>query len=365
LMVVPIPDKGVLLGGESRWNDSSMNRLTGELRSHGADVFQLSAPAEFLRQDTHWTPAYMDAAAREIAGHVRRTHLIAQTAGADRFRLVRRAVTAPGDLVQMLGLPAAQTLYPPETAVVDQVLDAATGLPAKADSASSVLVLGDSFTNMYSSASLGWGESAGLSEHLAYHLGMTTDTIAFNGSAATAARTELVRAANEGRLDSKRILVYEFASRDLYLEDWPPAPLPVRRHSAAPVVSSPADVTTTQRNVAPTNSMGPLIVHGRITAVSRMPEPGGSPYKDCLIIGKGSSTRGESGTLAKPAILVGLIAIEDEVWTEAARYRVGEELRLTLVPFSKVPARWKSAQRADDIEDYDSALFYAVAVTKE
>src|SRR5437764_1218522 len=83
------------------------------------------------------------------------------------------------------------------------------------------------------------------------------------------------------RLGSKRILVYEFASRDLYLEDWPPAPLPVRRHSAAPVVSSPADVTTTQRNVAPTNSMGPLIVHGRITAVSRMPEPGGSPYKDC------------------------------------------------------------------------------------
>ena len=54
------------------------------------------------------------------------------------------------------------------------------------------MVLGDSFTNIYSrKADMGWGESGGLGSHLAYHLQTRVDQIAANAGGASDCRKQL------------------------------------------------------------------------------------------------------------------------------------------------------------------------------
>ena len=65
---------------------------------------------------------------------------------------------------------------------------------------SDVLLLGDSFTNIYSDAAMGWGESAGFAEHLSLALGRPLDVLAENGGGAAALRLSLARAENRKRL---------------------------------------------------------------------------------------------------------------------------------------------------------------------
>ena len=66
-----------------------------------------------------------------------------------------------GDIAVMLDLPAGQTLYPPETVTIRSVL-APDGTPWQPSRDADVLVLGDSFSNIYSLASMGWGDSRGV-----------------------------------------------------------------------------------------------------------------------------------------------------------------------------------------------------------
>ena len=61
----------------------------------------------------------------------------------------------------MLKLPEGQTLFLPQTVSVHQVIDGA-GQPWEPDPEADVLLLGDSFTNMFSLDQMGWGETAGL-----------------------------------------------------------------------------------------------------------------------------------------------------------------------------------------------------------
>jgi len=84
-----------------------------------------------------------------------------------------------------------------------------------------VLLLGDSFTNVYSDPSLGWGGGAGLAEQLGYHLQRPVDRIALNAGGAHAARQALAQ--EQGgtvRLAGKRVVIYQFAKRELSGGDW-------------------------------------------------------------------------------------------------------------------------------------------------
>jgi len=95
-----------------------------------------------------------------------------------------------------------------------------------------VLVLGDSFCNIYSLASMGWGDAAGLVEHLGRALGRPIDRIVQNDNGAYATRARLRQdiASGSDRLRGKRIVVLQFAARELAAGDWklidlPPAPV--------------------------------------------------------------------------------------------------------------------------------------------
>jgi alginate O-acetyltransferase complex protein AlgJ len=137
----------------------------------------------------------------------------------------------------MLKLTDDQALFRPQAVTIHQIQDA-SGEPWQPDEASDVLLLGDSFTNVFSMDTMGWGESAGLAPQLAFALGRGVDVIAQNDSGAFATRVALSRelSAGEDRLAGKRVVIWEFASRELSVGDWKPVDwtLPPPATGAAP-----------------------------------------------------------------------------------------------------------------------------------
>ena len=114
-------------------------------------------------------------------------------------------------------------MFPPVTVTVNQV-QGADGQPWQPRESADVLLLGDSFTNIFSAPSMGWGEGAGLAPHLARALGRDIDLIAQNDSGAFATRKLLSEAlgAGEDRLAGKKVVIWELAARELAAGDWKP-----------------------------------------------------------------------------------------------------------------------------------------------
>lgn len=175
---------------------------------------------QYLRTDTHWTPQAMDLVARQLAERVKTLGRLDPATGAGYFRQAQN-VSNVGDLAVLLTLPPAHPLKEPEKAAIQRV-ETAEGNPWKADPKSAVLVLGDSFTNIYSQSDLGWGTGAGLAEQLSYYLGRPVDRLALNSGGALNTRQRLAQdlATGNDRLAGKKVVVYQFAMRELAIGDW-------------------------------------------------------------------------------------------------------------------------------------------------
>ena len=132
-------------------------------------------------------------------------------------RVDRQEVRNAGDIARMLDLPDAAGLYLPESVWLRRIVREDGSLWRSSRDAD-VLLLGDSFTNIYSLESMGWGTSAGLAEQLSYALRRPVDRLVQNDEAAWATRAMLRRDAT--RLDGKRVVVYQFATRELSFGDW-------------------------------------------------------------------------------------------------------------------------------------------------
>jgi hypothetical protein len=130
----------------------------------------------------------------------------------------------------MLKLVDGQTLFAPRKVTVMQVQDA-EGKPWAPRPDAEVLLLGDSFTNVFSAEAMGWGEAAGLGPHLALALGRDLDVLAQNDSGAFATRKLLSEAlaAGEDRLAGKRVVIWELASRELATGNFRPYSYEVKR----------------------------------------------------------------------------------------------------------------------------------------
>ena len=83
-------------------------------------------------------------------------------------------------------------------------------------------MLGDSFANIYSLEMMNWGCAAGLAEQLSFALNRPVDTILRNDDGAYATREMLSRelAQGEDRLAGKKVVVWQFAARELAVGDW-------------------------------------------------------------------------------------------------------------------------------------------------
>lgn len=248
LVVFPVPDKASLQpvelhgragdGAREPGRNLDADRLAAELRDAGISVFDPSpdrlvpgAPPYFLRQDTHWTPAWMETVADGLArfligaGGVAPAPTPASATG--HWRTNMKTVARVGDVTDMLGLPEGQTLFSPETAMIHEVRDQ-TDKVFEPNEHADVLLLGDSFTNVFSLEQMGWGAAAGFGAHVARAIGRDVDILAQNDSGAHASRRLLWNALAGGeavpgggdRLKGKKVVIWEFASRELYVGNW-------------------------------------------------------------------------------------------------------------------------------------------------
>src|SRR6185295_7981928 len=180
---------------------------------------------QYLRTDTHWTPQAMDLVATRLAERIESLAHLDPPTGTGFFRQAQN-VSNTGDLAVLLTLPPAHPLKEPERVTIQRVITA-EGRSWKPDPQASVLLLGDSFSNIYSQSDLGWGTGAGLAEQLAYHLGRPVDRIALNSGGALNTRQRLAQdlATGNDRLAGKKVVIYELAARELAIGDWKLIPL--------------------------------------------------------------------------------------------------------------------------------------------
>lgn len=237
LVLLPMPDKaglepGALSGerGRAAWaSNPDYDRFLTALESAGVSVLDArkSAPEDvgeplYLQQDTHFTPAFMERIASDLAKLIEAVAELPRTAAA-QFHAVEQRAERVGDLVDMLELPEEKGYFLPRAVNVHQVQNAKDE-PWEPSETAEVLLLGDSFTNIFSLEGMGWGASAGLAAHLSLALQRPVDVIAQNDSGAFATRQTLSREleAGQDRLAGKRVVVWEFAARELSVGDWKP-----------------------------------------------------------------------------------------------------------------------------------------------
>ena len=231
LIVIPTPVKpGVhpemmtqrLTGAPDVVQNASYGALVEELRRAGVHVFDPAdsigaarhGGPQYLATDTHWTPEAMETAAA-AAATVASTVLPAVPDPG--YRVERAEVRGIGDVARMLDLPDSAALLQPESVWVRRVVQPDGALWRSSRNAD-VLLLGDSFSNIYSLESMGWGTSAGFAEHLSLALRRPLDRLVQNDEGAFATRAMLQR--DPARLQGKRVVLYQFAVRELAQGDW-------------------------------------------------------------------------------------------------------------------------------------------------
>lgn len=435
LLVVPVPVKPVIHPERlsARYAAERRSRRPGatsgpvqnpsfaafveRLGREGIAVLDLAPPLaaaaatgeQYLRQDTHWRPEAVAAAAGLIAERAR--PLLAGGAAGDgktgeealgagsgtgggeaggggtggsgtnggeagggvRYRRVSVRVTGTGDTAALLKLPRGRHLAPPQEVVAQRVV-AADGSPWRPDPAAEVLLLGDSFTNVYSVPELGWGEGAGLAEQIAFGLQRPIDRIAVNAGGSWTARQRLAAELRRGsdRLAGKRLVVYQFAVRELTSGDWrtialpppaslappaalpdtalpgDPAPLPGARPDDTPPGAGPGTAAPgrTHPDAAPPAPIA-RFAGGRIVSLPAPPDPATTPYRDCLIGIQLADLRDSRGRAVPGEAVVYTWGMRDRRLTAAARLQSGRRVRGAFVPWPKVAARYEALQRLE------------------
>jgi alginate O-acetyltransferase complex protein AlgJ len=262
-----------------------------------------------------------------------------KAAGDERWRGVPISVTRVGDLVDALKLGPKQTVFAPQTVTVTQVVDATSGKPWQPTEAAEVLLLGDSYTNIYTVSQMGWGEAAGFAPHLALHLNRDLDCIAMNGGGASATRNALAK--RPAPFAGKKTIVWQFSIRDLAAEEWQPVDWKKVLERQPPVAS----VVT-----------GALEIEATVLFASTI-QPAMPQYKNEVTTIKVKVEKVVSGAYAQTELLVEVLCMKDNQRLPAAQIRVGQKLRLTLTPIKTAP--YRNDRQFDDTDDYETTRMWA------
>jgi alginate O-acetyltransferase complex protein AlgJ len=285
----------------------------------------------YLQTDTHWRPETMESVAENLAAYIRTLGFTSQSS----FQVSDKEVNGVGDIARMLKLSESQSLYSPERVTIHEVL--AGNSPWRPSKEADILLLGDSFSNIFSLAALGWGESAGFAEHLSRALGgVPLDCILRNSDAAFATREILSRELARGRdrLAGKKLVVWEFAARELAFGDW--KMLDMKLGQPMP----------TKFFVPKTGE--PIIASGTVEAISTVPRPGSVPYKDHILALHLIDLTVEGASQSEGLeSLVYVESMRDNVLTPAARLRPGDRVALRLRPWADVSDKYEKINRSE------------------
>jgi SGNH hydrolase-like domain, acetyltransferase AlgX len=324
----------------------SFNEFKARLEREKVRVFD---PARFLMErgrnghryletDTHWRPETMELVAERLADFLQ----LPAAAGSTSPSIIEKEIVARGDIAAMLKLSRGDKFFPPETVTIRQVvIGNALWRPSKE---ADVLLLGDSFSNIFSFEAMGWGEAAGFPEHLSFALRRPIDCILRNSDASFATREILSNELARGRdrLAGKKLVIWEFADRELSFGNW--KLLDLKRGEARP------------SRFLSLKAGEEIAVSGTVETISPVPRPGTVPYKDhieALHLVDIASADSRDAAESHAQAVVYLWSMRDNEWTFAARLRPGDRVKLRLRPWPDVSAQYEKFNRT---ELDDSAL---------
>jgi alginate O-acetyltransferase complex protein AlgJ len=208
-------------------------------------------------------------------------------------------------------------------------------------SAADVLVLGDSYSNIYSVGELGWGGSAGLSEQLSRFLGRSVDRVSRNDAGAGEAR-RMLALQDADRLRGKSVVVWQLAARELVSGDW------------SPVVWNGGSGAARRFFVAPAGD--PVEVTAEVVATGRVPEPGQTPYADYLTaVHLGDLRDAASGKALDGEALAYVFTMRDHRPVPAAGLSPGSRVRVRLANYAERSAMLDPLNRGE-IDDPELML---------
>ena len=288
----------------------------------------------YLRTDSHWNPGTMMTCARDLADDLVAKNWI--TRGTEKSLMAERKITNEGDLARMLRLPSSWQSVTKEETTIHEVRTKSKErwLP---DPNSPVLLLGDSYSNIFSLKGMGWGEDAGFVEHLGASLGFPIDCILRNGGGAHATRAELSAELARGRdrLTGKKLVIWQFSATELTAGNWKPMTYQLGQHANTEQFLEIASGES-RKVTATITSMGPV------------PHPTSTVYKDYVgyfeletIADKPAPAK--SGT---KIFTFGLV-IENHQWTQLAGLRPGQKISVTLDSWTDAETEFGRHQRAE------------------
>lgn len=352
LVVIPVPTKASIeperLSFRARAEELLENESFAEFeRRLSAAGVQFLDPApllmdrkagsndlpQFLEKDTHWRPEAMEFVAGRLAWLINSAEPNGSTGP---LQISPAEISGRGDIARMLKLPQGnREIDAPQRVPIRQVNDRDN--PWRPTREADILLLGDSFANIFSLAGLGWGESAGLAEHLSAALGgRPLDCILRNSDAAFATREILSRelARGKDRLAGKKWVIWEFATRELAFGDWKMLEMKLGQPAPAKFFVPKAGETATAT--------------GTIEAISAVPRPGSVPYQDHILALHLSDLtvdgRKETETLEA---FVYAESMRDSVLTPIAHLRPGDRVTLRLRAWTDVSDRYEKINRSE------------------
>jgi alginate O-acetyltransferase complex protein AlgJ len=358
LVLLPVPTKASIEGERlssrvepgTLLENATMAEFQRRLAAAGLRVFDpapllmqrkmaANGAPQYLETDTHWRPETMEFVAQQLAASLNLPAVEAPHAP----QFSPKQITGEGDIARMLKLPKGEAIDAPQTVTINQVTAADNFWRPSRDA--DLLLLGDSFANIFSLEALGWGESAGLAEHLSAALGgRPVDTILRNSDAAFASREMLANELARGRdrLAGKKVVIWEFAARELAFGNWKLLEMKL----GAPAAS---------RFFTPSPG-GEIKVTGTVEAVGSVPRPGSVPYADHITAVHLTDVSLADRPGAEPLqAIVYLWSMRDNVWADAARLRPGERVTLRLKPWGDVAAQLEQINRSE-IDDPELQL---------
>ena len=357
LIVVPVPVKASIYPekfSKRYGNDGvplqneSFGACLVQLRKAGVHVFD-PAPllmdakpdgVQYLKTDTHWRPEAMAMIANRLAVYIEGMEVnLPPWNGPEPARLNRVAVTNLGDIAAMLKLPEDQAIFQKEAVTVSPVLEGD-------DAESDVLLLGDSFANIYSLPDMGWGEKAGFCEQLAAALRRPVQSMTRNDAGASATREQLALEMLRGNdvLAGKKVVVWEFAARELLVGDWKLIDL---------VFGDARDTTDALAGLEMVS------VKGTVAAVSGRPVKG-APYKNFIMKLFLKNMTAIDGKSYGDGV-VHIYGMRDRKVLPIAGVSVGTPLNVDLQPWEKVRqsvSRMKTGMFDDMALEVDQPLYW-------
>jgi alginate O-acetyltransferase complex protein AlgJ len=341
LVIVPTPVKPAVqpemlwAGANGAMENASFEQFKLRLEAGGVLVFDPTATIvegteRFLATDTHWRPEAMERAGVGLAEFVGRRVALPQSLGIE-YRREEERVRGRGDLAALLHWSPAREF---EEVTIRPVIEPDGRRWAPRGDAE-ILWLGDSFSNIYAAGPMGWGADAGLVEQFSFSLGRPVDAIRRNDNGAHATRQMLADALARGedRLAGKKMVVWQFANRELSQGDWRLIEMKLGERPARRLIVPPAGESWS--------------VSGVVTEKGAAPRPGSVAYRDHVMAVHLGDVVVEGGTISGGEAVVYLRSMIDGKLTEAAGLQIGQRVRVKVRDWSEVSRQYEFINRSD------------------